>query len=158
MKAADALSLLAIAVSVLSLVMSLRREERYENLAFVRVLQGDMAAVAYVASVIRNTGQVAKGVDAGEIAAALCIAWVFEGRHRTRAVVLGAIVKLAESQPQLIRRAVDQIDGDFDLYLDTYQAADGDIIRDGILQRGRNCVEALQRVVRGDIPRKLGTA
>ncbi|HYR27191.1 MAG TPA: hypothetical protein VEU30_01920 [Thermoanaerobaculia bacterium] len=78
---ADALALVAIAVSVLSLIVSLRKQERDVNLSFVRALEGGIGSVAYVAAVIRQTGRVAKEVDKAEITAALC-----RGRNRVQSL------------------------------------------------------------------------
>ena len=107
--AKTALTAAAVAISIISLFISLREKERERRQSVVRALQGEREAVAFVAYRLHQNPDSLHADTADQVVAALCLAWMFESSDRARAIVLAALRALRPSQAARIDQAMDDL-------------------------------------------------
>jgi hypothetical protein len=107
---------LAVLLSIVSLVITLREKRREKRQSLVKALQGERESVAFVAYRLYQNPKLPRGSTADEIIAALCLAWMFESSDRARAIVLAALRALQPRHAKRIQSVREHLGGIADAY------------------------------------------
>ena len=135
-----ATSVLAVALSSLSLWITLRDKKRERRSALYSALQGEKQAISYAALRLHRNPAFVPSQERADLVAALTLSWVMESSDRVHALILAAFRRLAASDRQAVDEAISQLDEIFDLYGNT---PDADI------ERGKRRLEKLRGALSG---------
>ena len=102
---------LAVLISIVSLVVTLREKRREKRQSVVKALQGERESVAFVAYRLYQKPELLHGSTADETIAALCLAWMFESSDRARAIVLAALRALQPGHAARIKSVREHLRG-----------------------------------------------
>lgn len=135
-----ATSVLAVALSSLSLWLTLRDKKRERRSALYSALQGEKQAISYAALRLHRNPDYVPPEERSDLVAALTLSWVMESSDRVHALILAAFRRLATSDRQAVDDAIAQLDEIFALYGNT---PDADI------ERGKKRLEKLRGALSG---------
>jgi hypothetical protein len=127
MDTGDWITLAALALSLVSLAITLYERLRSEQEAIIKALQGEKENVAFTALKVRNRQWPNSPFSSGykdEVIASLCLAWVMEGSDRARALVLSALKQLNAdtSNRKKIKKVLEVIESQFTDYVNSAYA------------------------------------
>jgi hypothetical protein len=110
------ISSVALVVSLISFVVTLREKRRAKQDALVKALQGEKESIAYVAFQLARGAITVDPVFRDELLASLCLAGVFESSDRCRALVYEAIRECSRTYASSITQHLDRIEAIFGQY------------------------------------------
>jgi hypothetical protein len=123
----DYASIIAVVLSVVAFVLSLRRERRASQESIIKALQGDKEAVMYVAYKATGTkwrNRLQNETFREDVVTAMGLAWVADSSDRPRALIYAALRHIATDHKDSVRRVLKTLITEFTAYRDRFLPSD----------------------------------
>lgn len=139
LETSDYIALGALSLSLLSVILALRKSQSEPVEAVIEGLRGDRRAVTYAAQTIRLAGYMKRRKYCSSLIASLLLAWSFETSDRARAAVLAALVQGHNDYQHDYEKIVKDLVERFEVY--------EKVVDEGDIERGRRRLDAVTKAV-----------